>query len=80
MGWFKRLKEGVNTDTINKKEAPDGLWFHCKRCNETSTQKELIENFYKCPSCNLHVRITPEKYFEVIFLKAGSFLSSKRRV
>ena len=63
MGWFKRLKEGVNTETIHKKEAPDGLWFHCKRCGETSTQKELIENFYKCPSCNLHTRITPEEYF-----------------
>lgn len=67
MGWFKRLKEGVNTDTIYKKEAPDGLWYHCKRCSETSTQKELIEHFYKCPSCNLHTRISPEAYFSIIF-------------
>ena len=67
MGWFTRLKEGVNTDTINKKEAPDGLWYHCKKCGETSTQKELVENYYKCPSCNLHTRISPEAYFSIIF-------------
>jgi len=67
MGWFKRLKEGVNTDTIHKKEAPDGLWFHCKKCGETSTQKELEENFYKCTSCNYHTRISPEEYFDIIF-------------
>lgn len=67
MGWFKRLKDGVNTDTIQKKETPDGLWYHCKRCGETSTQKEMIEHFYKCPSCNYHTRISPEDYFSIIF-------------
>jgi acetyl-CoA carboxylase carboxyl transferase subunit beta len=67
MGWFKRLKEGVNTDTIQKKETPDGLWYHCKRCGETSTQKELIEQFYTCPSCDYHTRISPDEYFSIIF-------------
>lgn len=67
MGWFKRLQEGVNTDTIQKKETPDGLWYHCKKCGETSTQKELIEHFYKCPACNYHNRIGPDQYFSIIF-------------
>lgn len=67
MGWFKRLKDGVNTDTIQKKETPDGLWYHCKKCGETSTQKELVENQYKCPTCNYHTRIVPEQYFSIIF-------------
>lgn len=67
MGWFKRLKDGIQTATRNKKEAPEGLWYKCKVCKETSTMKELKENFYKCPHCNYHVRIGSYDYFELIF-------------
>ena len=67
MGWFKRLKDGIQTATRNKKEAPEGLWYKCKRCKETSTMKELKENFYKCPHCNYHVRIGSHDYFDLIF-------------
>ena len=45
MSWFKRLKDGVQTATKHKKEAPDGIWYKCKRCKEASTTKEFKENF-----------------------------------
>ncbi|HMQ60072.1 MAG TPA: acetyl-CoA carboxylase, carboxyltransferase subunit beta [Flavilitoribacter sp.] len=67
MGWFKRLKDGIQTATRNKKEAPEGLWYKCKECKETSTMKELKENFYKCPFCNHHVRIGSQDYFGLLF-------------
>ncbi|MEZ5044279.1 MAG: acetyl-CoA carboxylase, carboxyltransferase subunit beta [Saprospiraceae bacterium] len=67
MGWFKRLKDGIQTATRNKKEAPEGLWYKCKRCKETSTVKELKENFLKCPHCNYHVRIGSHDYFDLVF-------------
>jgi acetyl-CoA carboxylase carboxyl transferase subunit beta len=67
MGWFKRLKDGIQTATRNKKEAPEGLWYKCKRCGETSTRKDLRENFYKCPSCNYHERIGSAEYFGLLF-------------
>ena len=67
MGWFKRLKEGITTATKQKKEAPEGVWYKCKECKETSTMKELRENFLKCPHCNYHIRIGSEDYFELIF-------------
>jgi acetyl-CoA carboxylase carboxyl transferase subunit beta len=67
MGWFKRLRDGIQTATRNKKEAPEGLWYQCKECKETSTMKELRENFYKCPHCNYHVRIGSKEYFSLIF-------------
>jgi acetyl-CoA carboxylase carboxyl transferase subunit beta len=67
MGWFKRLKDGIQTATRNKKEAPEGLWYKCKRCKETCTVKELKENYFKCPNCNYHVRIGSYDYFEMIF-------------
>ena len=67
MGWFKRLKDGIQTATRNKKEAPEGLWYKCRECKETSTVKELKENFFKCPQCNYHLRITSYDYFEFLF-------------
>ena len=67
MGWFKRLKEGIQTATKYKKEAPDGLWYKCNACAETSTMKELRENFFKCPKCGYHVRIGSYDYFDLIF-------------
>ncbi len=71
MGWFKRLKDGIQTATRNKKEAPEGLWYKCNDCKETSTMKELRENFLKCPKCNYHVRIGSHDYFDLIL--DGSF-------
>ncbi len=67
MGWFRRLKDGITTKTVNKKDTPDGVWYKCKKCKEASTTKELKENFYKCPKCNAHARIGSEDYFELIF-------------
>jgi acetyl-CoA carboxylase carboxyl transferase subunit beta len=67
MGWFKRLKDGIQTATRNKKEVPEGLWYKCNRCKETSTMKELAANVFKCPHCNYHVRIGSYDYFEIIF-------------
>jgi len=67
MGWFKRLKEGIQTATKHKKEVPDGLWFKCDSCKQTSTMKELKENFFMCPKCQYHVRIGSHDYFDMIF-------------
>lgn len=67
MGWFKRLTDGIQTATQHKKEAPDGLWYKCKNCGETSTVKELREYFFKCPKCDYHTRIGSHDYFDLIF-------------
>ncbi len=67
MGWFKRLKEGIQTATRHKKEAPEGLWYQCKECKATCTRRELKDNYSKCPSCNYHVRISSREYFELLF-------------
>jgi acetyl-CoA carboxylase carboxyl transferase subunit beta len=65
--WYQRLRHGIQTATKSKKETPDGLWYKCEKCGETSTQKDLKENFYKCPKCQNHERIGSKEYFELIF-------------
>ena len=72
MGWFRRLREGIQTATNNKRETPDGVWYNCKRCKQTSRNKELQENFYKCPKCDYHVRIGSQEYFSIIFDNGAS--------
>lgn len=67
MGWFKRLKEGIQTSTEHKREAPEGLWYNCKKCKHTCTTKEHKENMYICPSCGYHSRIGSAEYFELIY-------------
>ncbi|HMS29435.1 MAG TPA: acetyl-CoA carboxylase, carboxyltransferase subunit beta [Saprospiraceae bacterium] len=67
MSWFTRLKEGISTATKSKKETPDGVWYKCPECNETTTMKQMKENFYKCPKCNYHSRIGSDSYFELLF-------------
>ena len=67
MGWFKRFKDGIQTATKNKKEAPDGLWYQCKKCQTTITVKELRQNYYICPSCGYHTRIGSYDYFEMLY-------------
>ncbi|MEL6721219.1 MAG: acetyl-CoA carboxylase carboxyl transferase subunit beta, partial [Bacteroidota bacterium] len=67
MGWFKRLKDGIQTATNNKMEAPEGIWYNCKRCKETNRVKVIRENFYKCPNCDYHIRIGSHDYFELIY-------------
>ena len=67
MGWFKRLKDGIQTATKFKKETPDGLWHQCVQCGVTNTMKELRENYFKCPKCNYHERIGSHDYFDILF-------------
>ncbi len=67
MGWFKRLKDNVQTSTKFKKEAPDGFWQKCRKCGATNTAKELKENLFICPTCDHHVRIGSHDYFDLLF-------------
>jgi acetyl-CoA carboxylase carboxyl transferase subunit beta len=67
MSWFKRLQEGITTATKSKKDVPEGVWYQCKNCKETSTTKALRENYYKCPKCDYHTAIGSEEYFEILF-------------
>lgn len=67
MSWFKRLKEGVTTATKAKKDVPEGVWYQCKKCKETSTTKTHKENYYKCPKCDYHSPIGSKEYFAILF-------------
>lgn len=64
MDWFKKQKPGVASQA--KKEMPDGLWSKCPECGEIVYTKQLEENFWVCPNCNYHFRISSQKYIKII--------------
>ena len=67
MKWFKRNKEGISTDTKDKKETPDGLWWKCPMCKNRMTTKELTDNLHVCTECDHHERIGSPEYFDLLF-------------
>ena len=69
MGWFKRIKKGVTTETNQKKEIPEGLWYKCPRCKTIITSEDHHNQLYVCDNCNHHHRINSKEYFEILFDK-----------
>ena len=69
--WFQRIRKGINTDTSDKRDAPDGMWYLCPKCKKTYTSKEHQENLYVCltEDCNQHDRIASEDSFKIFFDK-----------
>nr|MCU0351338.1 acetyl-CoA carboxylase, carboxyltransferase subunit beta [Flavobacterium sp.] len=65
--WWQRLTKNINTDTSEKLETPDGMWFKCKKCNHTMVFDDYKDNVYICSSCDYHGRIGSQEYFNLLF-------------
>lgn len=67
MGWFKRIKEGINTPTKEKKETPEGLWYKCPKCKVVVHADDHEENLWVCKTCVHHERLSSEQYMAILF-------------
>jgi len=72
MVWFKRKNKKVLTETKDKKEIPEGLWYKCPKCKVVTSTDEHLENLCVCHNCNHHERINSAEYFGLLFDK-GKF-------
>ena len=66
MAWFKRKRKGIQTNTKDKKDTPDGLW-HKTPSGKIVDNDELVKNNYVSPEDNFHMRIGSKEYFEIFF-------------
>lgn len=66
MGWFNRLQHGINTDTKDKKEIKEGLWYKCPQCKRIVPMDDHKANLGVC-ECNYHDRISTKEYFNILF-------------
>ena len=65
--WWQRLKKNINTETSEKLETPDGIWFKCPKCRHTEVAKDFEENLFVCKKCEYHSRISSREYFKLLF-------------
>ena len=66
MAWFRRQKKGIQTDTQDKKDTPEGLW-HKTPSGKIVDNDELIGNNFVSPEDNFHLRIGSLEYFKILF-------------
>jgi acetyl-CoA carboxylase carboxyl transferase subunit beta len=62
--WFRRTKKGLLSTA--KKVLPDGLWIKCPSCSEYLYKRELERNYWICPQCQYHFRISSLDYFKIL--------------
>ena len=65
-GWFTRTKQSIVTETKDKKEIKEGLWYKCPKCKSVVTTEDHEANLNVC-ECGYHARISSKKYFEILF-------------
>lgn len=65
MAWFKRVKPSIRT--TDKRDMPEGLWSKCDACGAMLHRKQLEDNSYTCMQCGHHFRISPYRYFAILF-------------
>ena len=54
MAWFRRQKKGIQTNTQDKKDTPEGLW-HKTPSGKIVDNDELIDNNFVSPEDNFIV-------------------------
>lgn len=67
MGWFKRIKQGITTSTVEKKETPEGLWYKCPKCKTVVSSEDHAKNLWVCEKCEHHETVSSLEYFSFIF-------------
>ena len=67
--WFKRKKQGIYTETKDKKDLPPGLWHKCKNCSHLILSTDFEKSFFVCEKCDHHEKINSTNYFKIVFDK-----------
>ena len=65
--WFKRKKQGIYTETKDKKDLPHGLWHKCTNCAHLILSEDFEKLFFVCNECNHHENINSSEYFKILF-------------
>ena len=52
-GWFSRTEQGIVTDTKDKKEIKEGMWYKCPECKVMITTEDHEINLGVC-ECGYH--------------------------
>jgi acetyl-CoA carboxylase carboxyl transferase subunit beta len=64
--WWQRLKKNIDTDTSQKLDTPDGVWYSCKKCKAALPYMDYEANIWCCTKCGGTGRIGSQEYFQIL--------------
>ena len=67
MSWFKRKAAGIQTDTAEQNEIPDGQWIKDPETGDILHRLVLEENAWVSPKSGHHYALSAEGFFDLIF-------------
>ena len=67
MAWFKRQSAGIQTNSRDRNETPEGYWLKCPECDAITSQRELEDNLLVCPACGHHYPMSGLGYLRLVF-------------
>lgn len=75
MSWpQKLLPPRIKRDAGNQKKAvPEGLWSKCASCEAVLYRTDLEKNFFVCPKCNHHNRISARERLDWLLDREGRY-------
>jgi acetyl-CoA carboxylase carboxyl transferase subunit beta len=75
MSWLQKLlPPKIKRDSGSPKKAmPEGLWSKCESCEAVLYRSDLEKNFYVCPKCSHHNRISARERLDYLLDVEGRY-------
>jgi acetyl-CoA carboxylase carboxyl transferase subunit beta len=75
MSWLQKLlPPKIKHDSGSvKKAVPEGLWSKCESCESVLYRSDLEKNFYVCPKCSHHNRISARERLDYLLDLEGRY-------
>jgi len=75
MSWLQKLlPPKIKRDSASPKKAvPEGLWSKCESCEAVLYRSDLEKNFYVCPKCSHHNRISARERLDYLLDREGRY-------
>ncbi len=67
MSWFSKLLPSIISNSIVKKNIPEGVWSKCPACESFLFKTELERNLNVCPKCDHHLRLSARERLKIFF-------------
>ena len=69
MNWLTNFVRPKIRALVEGSDVPDNLWDKCPGCEHMLFKKTLKDNFYICPYCNKHLKMSVNDRIELLFDK-----------
>ena len=64
MSWLSNFVKPKIQALVKKVEVPKDLWVKCSGCEQMVYNKDLVETFGICPTCDFHFRLSSDRRME----------------